>query len=268
MKLLFARLLAPSFYFSCMLYACIHWIGCSDNRVAGGYDDVENPALSLAFQNESGKTFNQGTVKVYARYQNPALNDKPIFASIINATGITKLHDSDLVKAMTSAATQGITWPNKDTIGFNILFQSVELSSTTAYETYEPDFIAIRNPSTNLYQFQQIKPNSKVLYPNLKGQLEINLPATSPALNLKGSVGTNGLDLNLKTVFISGSPYWATINADGSFSLNQLAKGKYNVKALSTDNKVYTASDSMDTQSSTPFNPSNWSEADIIWISK
>jgi len=244
---------------------CLLWACSGDDRLGGGYDNVENPALALTFQNKTGSTINKGGVKIFARYQNPITHANPILTtSISSATpSLFKFHDTDLVKAITNAKLAGITWPNADSIEFNALYES---DGSETLETFSSDFLLVKVNGGKLYQFQQFKNSSTTLYPDSKHLLTLTLPTDAPVLHLKGSIGTKGLDLSLTQVFVSGSPYWSKIDSSGVFTIDRIAKGKFLLKALSADKKVYTASDSLNSESTAPYNPANWSEADIICI--
>ena len=79
-------------------------------------------------------------------------------------------------------------------------------------------------------------------------------------------VDLTATDVGLKRVFIPGSPYRAEIAGDGSFSLARLAAGRYEVKAVAADDKIYSALDSL--SAGTEYPGSDWTEAEIIWVEK
>lgn len=238
-------------------------VACADDKVAGGYDDVENPALTLSLLDPQGGAFGRGEIKVYARYQNPTLDTLPLLVRAPSASGQAVLHDSDLVAAMRVARDRGVSWPTPDTVEFNIV------SKADAAEAFAGDFTLERAGIGSIYRFRERKDGSIVLHADPKGNLPVSLLMGPPVLGLKGNVGARGLELSLKSVFVAGSPYWALVAADGSFTLTRMAKGRYQVKAMSTDDKVYSAADTLVADpAAPPFAPADWSEADLIWIER
>jgi|GEM_PF-1979600 len=234
-----------------------------EDRLTGGYDDVENPALTLSLQDPQGSAFSQGEIKVYARYQNPTLDTLPLLVRAPSASGQTVLHDSELVAAMRVARDRGISWPNPDSVEFNVV------SKSGPGEAFAGDFILARDAVGSIFRFRQRKDATTILHADAKGNLPVSLPMGPPVLGLKGSVGTRGLELGLNSIFIAGSPYWTLVAADGSFTMARMAKGRYQVKAMSTDGKIYAAADTLLADSAAaPFSPSDWSEADLIWIER
>jgi hypothetical protein len=218
----------------------------------GGTDDVEYPALAVTLTNTTGPT--TGAVRVYAHFQNPVFDSIPVLdqPSLAGQTSI-QITPTVLVNAMTQAHARGIPWPNQDSLIFNL----IGLNQSTA--AFAPDFLLLRSGST--YHFEKLRGNSWVLNKNV---LSGSLPLIPPAVNIHGQVGTLGAQLKLASIFIPGSPYSATVQADGSFILPTLAKGIYPINALSQDSLFYTSQDSLNTDST--FSAGSWVPADIVWI--
>jgi hypothetical protein len=237
--------------------ACL--LSCTQERVAGGYDDVENPALTLSFKDPQGNALGISEVKVYARFQNPALDTIPLVAKTTLVNGTLTLSDTTLVTAMANARDRGVPWPTADSIEFNIV------SSTTTAESFTENFILARTLGPT-YRFRQRINATTVIYPNAKGTLTSASVMKPPVLGLKGNVGPIGLEVNLVTLIIPGSPYQAKIADDGSFTIARIASGMYAVKGMSSDGKVYGAENLLNTDSS--YSAANWSEVDLIWIEK
>jgi hypothetical protein len=238
-------------------------VACSDNgKLAGGYDDVENPALTLSLKDPQGKPYGAGgsEVKVYARFQNPVLDTVPVLTLAPSGAGTVRLDDTVLVAAMRLARARGIPWPTTDTVEFNIV------GSAPTAEAYSGNFVLSKSAGT-VYGFRQRVDAATVLQADRKGTLSVTLSMGAPILGFHGSIGTRGMDLGLKSLFIPGSPYFAQIASDGSFTLARLGSGKYEVKAMSDDGKVYSAADTLNTDRiDSGYTASEWSEADIIWV--
>ncbi len=219
----------------------------------GGTDDVEYPALAVSLTNPDGNT--AGTVRVYARFQNPVFDTEAILEqSTPSAQNTVQITPAALVSAMTQAQARGIPWPNSDTIAFNLI------GLNPGGQAFASDFLLTRSGSD--YRFQKTQGHPWVLN---NGVLSGSLALSPPATNLRGQVGLVGETLGLDSIFISGSPFAAAVQADGSFLLPSLPPGIYALNALSRDSLVYTSQDSLNTDSS--FTATGWNPAAIIWLS-
>lgn len=234
-----------------MLLSC-----CAHEKVAGGFDDVENPALTVGLNDSLGAPYGWGEIRIYARFQNP-FEDSLILASTTVPAGATvSIRDTALLAAMGRAKLRGTPWPSKDTVEFNLM------ALAPAGEALLGGFALVKT-AAGPFRFQR-KAGGSITYPDAKGILAASPTLASPVLGQRGSVGPRGAQLGLKSVFIPGSPYNASVGADGSFVLARMAAGRFEVKAVSADAKIYSAADSLVTGRN--FVPSDWSEADIIWV--
>ena len=229
---------------------------CAQDKLAGGYDDVENPALTVSLRDTLGKPYGSAEVRLYARYQNPGEDSVPLEIRNVPAGASIKIRDTSLIRAMELSKARGTPWPDKDTIEFNLV------ASASGGEAFVGGFRLIKGSDTT-FRFQRGL-GGTFTYPDTNGGLEAFPIMAGPVLDFHGRIGTRGMDLGLKSVFIAGSPYGAKVESDGSFTLARLAAGRYDVKAVSADAKVYTAADSLITGSA--YAPSDWSEADLIWV--
>lgn len=236
-----------------LLFAALLLGACLDEKVAGGTDEVENPALTAVLADGQGMAAS-GSVQVYARYQNPLKDAAPILS--LAADGKAKITDSMLLLAMNAAKTRGIPWKNPDTVAFSLV------GTNTTLEGFRGSYLLAR-PAGGAYRFRRVQPGEEA-YPDGKGSLSTAITMLPPALDYKGKVGPRGLELGLKSVFVPGSPYAAQVEADGSFAFARLAQGHYEVKAMDKDAKVYSSFDTLNTAAE--FAPSDWTEADIIWL--
>lgn len=235
-----------------VLAALALWLsGCFDDRVAGGTDEVENPAFTVhLMEGAQGVT---GEVRVYARFQNPAKNPVPLLTLAAGSKGAL-ITPATLRAAMDSSAKAGVPWPHRDTIRFNVT------GTREAGEAFAADFLLIQTAQDTGFTRVGAPPSNH--YSSYR--LTYAMPLEPAVTAYKGSVGSRGVSLGLATVFVPGSPYHAAVGADGSFTVARLAPGRYDVKALDKDGKVWSAQDSLAT--SVPFAPADWSEADIIWV--
>jgi hypothetical protein len=225
-------------------------------KVAGGYDDVENPALTVSLRDTLGHPYAAAEIRLYARYQNPGKDSVPMFVRSAPAAKTVAIRDSLLLTAMAASKLRGTPWPAQDTVEFNLV------ASDAAGETFLGDFRLLKG-ANGTFRFQRRLPGS-VVYPDSKGTLAVTPAMAAPVLNQRGRIGARGMELKLKSVFIAGSPYRSLIGSDGSFTFARLAPGRYDVKAVAEDSKVYTAADSLVT--GTEYAPADWSEADLIWV--
>ncbi len=237
-------------------WAALLCLYCGQDKVAGGYDDVENPALAVTLRDTLGKPYAAAELRVYARYQNPFKDSVPVFVRSIASGSTLTLRDTALLPAMAQSKLRGTPWPSKDSVEFNLV------AADAGGEAFLGGFLLVKG-TNGANRFQRGLTGS-VDYPDAKGILSVTPLMTAPVLNMRGQIGARGLELKLKTIFIAGSPYRAQVEGDGSFTLARLAVGRYDVKAVSGDAKVYTAQDSLITGSA--YAPSDWSEADIIWV--
>ncbi len=234
-------------------------LGCFEDRVAGGTDEVENPALTATLRDAQGNAV-AGSVQLYARYQNPTRNAAPVMtapaagkngqAAVITAKA--------LLAAMDSAQKLGVSWKNRDTVAFNLL------GANASDEAFSTDYMLIKL-SNGAYRFQKASvPQGLYANGSLSGSLAAALPMRPAVTGYKGQVGAKGVELGLKSLFVPGSPYKTEVAPDGTFQIVRIAPGRYDVKALDKDGKVYSSLDSLGTDK--PFSPADWSEADIIWV--
>lgn len=228
--------------------------GCFDDKSMGGTDEVENPALTATLRDAQGLAVS-GSVKVYARYQNPFKDSLAVMEKAAGAQG-TVIKAADLLAAMDSAARSGVPWKNRDSVAFNLV------GAKGSEESFRGDYLLVKG-ATGTYAFKRINPPEGG-DPYAKGSLSTQLPLAAAVTGYAGSVGARGLELKLKSLFVSGSPYKAPIGSDGSFTLARIAPGRYDVKAVDEAGKVYSSLDSLGTDMA--FAPSDWSEADIIWV--
>lgn len=93
----------------------------SGDKLAGGYDDVENPALTLSLLDRAGTAYGPGQVRIFARYQNPVADSLAVISLPASAEGMAEIPAHDIIAAMRLAQSRGISWPNADSIEFNVL---------------------------------------------------------------------------------------------------------------------------------------------------
>jgi hypothetical protein len=229
-------------------------ISCSD-RLAGGSDDVENPGIRVSLSDPEGRPTAGGTVSLYARYQNPFKDSLPILSVEVSGDS-AMVKDTAVESAFQRAQTRGIPVPARDTLEFNLI------ASSTAGESFQGGFALVR-----VFGAWSVlrRSGGTIAYPDPNGLLASNARLAAPAVGQGGQIGSRGLELGLKRVFVPGSPYRSEVAADGSFAFAPMAVGRYELKAISADDKVYTAADSLST--GTPYSASDWSEAEIIWVS-
>jgi hypothetical protein len=249
--------------------AALLCVQCADkDRIAGGYDDVENPALQVALVDTLGHPYPVGgaaELRVYARYQNPAKDSLPLLKQTIAADTFDLIRDSVLLAAMADAAGRGTPWPSRDTVEFNVNVRATGAGMPAGgaeREAFVGDFLLVKGKD-GVFRFRR-RSGGGWQYPDAKGVLAARPIMAPPVLGQHGAIGDRGRQLSLQSVFIPGSPYAARIAEDGTFSFTSLARGKYDVKAVSSDAKIYTAADSLAT--GMEYIPSDWSEADILWI--
>jgi hypothetical protein len=245
-------------------FFCIH---CADrDQVAGGYDDVENPAIQVSLLDTLGHPYGAGEMRVYARYQNPTKDSLPLLEQSITAGASALIRDSALLAAMAKAQGRGTPWPSQDTVEFNLTVSAPAVKAagieTPGGEAFLGDFLLVKG-TDGVHRFLR-RSAGGLLHADSKGVLAAAPVLTRPVLGQHGGIGERGKQLSLQSVFIPGSPYSAKIAEDGSFGFARMARGKYDVKAVSLDAKIYTAQDSLAT--GTEYLPSDWSEADILWI--
>jgi hypothetical protein len=229
---------------------------CADDKLAGGFDDVENPALTVSLRDTLGHAYGAGEISLYARYQNPGKDSVPLIARAVPAGASVTLTDSVVLQAMAEAKLRGTPWPDHDIVGFNLV------AKAAGGEAFLDRFILIKRLDGR-FAFRRLLQDG-TQEPDPKGILRVSPAMAAPATGFRGQVGARGLQLGLKAVFIGGSPYRAGIESDGSFALARLASGRYEVLAESGDGKVYAATDSLDTGAA--YAPTDWSEAELIWV--
>ena len=229
---------------------------CGKDQVAGGYDDVENPAIQVSLVDDSGTPFGAADIRIYARYQNPFKDSVPVLASPFTGAAV-KLADTTVAAAMELAKARGTPGPGKDTLEFNLM------ATASGGEAFLGGYSLIKGGSG--WHFQR-RAGGSTTYQGANGLLPAAPVMSAPILAQHGRIGARGLELGLKRVFIPGSPYRAEIAGDGSFTLARLAAGRYEVKAVAADDKIYSALDSL--SAGTEYPGSDWTEAEIIWVEK
>lgn len=231
-------------------------LACGDPKVAGGYDDVENPAIQASLLDSLGQSHGAGEIQLYARYQNPEKDSTPLIIASVPTGILGSIRDTALLAAMGRAKLRGTPWPDQDTIEFNLVAIAAQV------EAFQGDFLLVKG-GNGAYHFLR-RTGGSYAYADAKGVLATAPILANPVFNQRGNVGARGSQLQLRSVFIPGSPYWAKVESDGSFSIDHLARGRYEVKAVSADAKIYSAQDSLAV--GTEYLPADWSEADPVWI--
>jgi hypothetical protein len=214
---------------------------------------VDNPALTATLRTAGGQA-QAGSVRVFARYQNPTRDSQPVL-SLPAGEGGAVIPAKTLFEAMEAASAAGVPWKDRDSVAFNLV------GSAGADEAFRAEYLLLRGPGGR-YAYERILPPEGGPYPD--GSLATSLPMAPAVQAYRGSVGADGRSLGLRVIFVPGSPYHAEVSADGSFTIARIAAGRYAVRALDGDGKVYQPADSLATDSA--FAPEEWSEADIIWI--
>lgn len=236
------------------LFAFLLLAACGDGRVAGGYDDVENPAIRVSLADAEGKPYGAAVLSLYARYQNPFNDSLPLVSLASSGESIT-LPDSTVRSAFARARARGTRSPSPDTLEFNLIAEA------PGGEAYEGGFALIRRISG--WSFIR-RSGAIVSYADANGVLVTSARLLAPVLGQRGQIGLKGLELGLKRIFVPGTPYVASLEADSAFTFTHIAAGSYELKAIAADDKVYTAADSLTT--GTSYSASDWSEAEVIWI--
>jgi hypothetical protein len=224
--------------------------------LAGGFDDVENPAIAVSLLDSLQKPFGAGEIRIYARFQNPWKDSLPLIDQTVAAGTALKVRDTALVSAMDRAVARGTPWPSRDTLEFNLVAAGAQA------EAFLGDFRMIKTGEGG-YRFSRRTGGTTILA-GRNGVLETGPVLAAPVFHQRGNIGARGLELGLRSLFVPGSPYRAAIAADGSFEVPRMARGLYDVKSESGEPKIYTAADSL--EAGAEYLPSNWSEADLIWV--
>lgn len=232
------------------ILACACGFGC----MAGGTDDVENPSLQVSATDAAGKPYGSAVLNAYARYQNPFTDSLPILSVAADGKP-APIPDTAVISAFARAHERGTPTPAADTLEFNLV------AAAPGGEAFLGGFALIKRPTG--WGFVR-KTGGIIAYPDGRGVLPAEARLTAPIAGQHGNVGAKGMELGLKRVFVPGSPYAAQLASDGSFALAHIAAGRYELKAVSADDKIYTAADSLTAGSD--FSASDWAEADVIWV--
>jgi hypothetical protein len=232
-------------------------MACFDDEVAGGYDDVENPALSVAVLGPQGQPALSARVELFAQWQNPLQDSQPLL-QVDAVQGKAIVRDSQLVVAMRSLHQRGTPWPSADTLAFQLV------ARLDNQESFESGYLLLRN-AQGAYQFYRQQPGG--LLSGEKNVLATTSTLSSAIIPFEGTVGEVGQSLGLKSVFVAGSPYRAQVDAQGRFQFARIAGGRFDLKAQASDGKVYGAPNAMQTDAAIPYQAQDWVESDVIWIS-
>jgi hypothetical protein len=228
---------------------------CGDGKLAGGYDDVENPAIQASLLDSAGNPYGAATLRLYARYQNPFKDSLPLLSVPVPAAATITIADTAIVNAFAAAKARGTPSPGRDTLEFNLA------ASAADGEAFLGGFLLIKG--TAGWRFAR-QTGRGYAYPDSKGILAARPVLGKPLSLPKANVGGRGLDLGLKGIFIPGSAWKSAVTADGSFTLDRLAQGKYGFKGVAVDDKIWSAADSLTAGAEYP--GSEWSEAEVIWV--
>jgi hypothetical protein len=247
--------MSPAFAWRTILALTPILLGACDGRLAGGHDDVDNPAISVSILDTAGNAYGAAEINLYARYQNP-FNDSLPLLSIPSSGDPVNVPDTLVQSAFARAQTRGTPSPAADTLEFNLIARA------PGGEAYLGGYALIRYFSG--WGFIR-RTEGFIIYGDAKGVLASGVRLSAPILGQRGQIGPKGMELGLKRVFVPGSPYAAILSADGSFTFGHIAIGRYELKAIAADEKVYTAADSLVPGSD--YTSSDWSEADVIWVS-
>ena len=202
--------------------------------VAGGYDDVENPALSVGLNDSVGAPTGRarsgctpGTRTLSRIPWSLALHTVPAGATV-------PITDTALFAAMARAQLRGTPWPAKDTVEFNL----VAPNSPAPRRPGKPLLggFPLVKASAGLFRFQRMA-GGTITYPDAKGSPGSRACHGRARFRATRQRGLGGAQLGLEIHFHSGLAYKAAVGADGSFVLARMAAGRYEVKAVSGTTK-------------------------------
>ena len=221
---------------------------CGRDRMAGGTDEVQNPALQMGLVDAAGHLHRQGKLRIYSRLQNPLHDSLPILTQTVDSIRPTRIEAARLYAAMDSAQKRGLPWDNRDTLEFNIV------AASPGAEALGQGFLLVRQAGGAL-GFRRLWPWG-IQNPDSLGVLAETLQVAPPVLAFQGQVGPQGSALAIQGVFIPGTPYQAGVGLDGAFTLTRLARGRFELHAMTPDLRTYRSQDTLNTDSA--FTARNW----------
>jgi hypothetical protein len=220
---------------------------CADNRVSdgGSSSGVDNPSLTLGFVDASGAALRvSGELNVYAADQNPAIDPDPLLTLKIKNSGFTKLTGSDFTRlqiasssgspsplSKSSAASSAGAGDSAVTL-FNLVLKTQQRTGSLVlgfkYDSAAKAFSLV-DDGKSISRFD-LKPKPLVRYAARVGREPVH-----------GQTGR---------IFVPGTPFLATL-IDSIFVLEDLPEGKFPLRLLSGNGKVYPMPMLLDSKDST-----------------
>jgi hypothetical protein len=195
--------------------ACLLWLqGCfSDNSVAGGSSEVDNPQIKVAFIDSTGATVAfTGSLSLYLSDQNPTLDPDPLAEVLLDSDTVVYVSAARLKKAGASAS-------------FSLFAQGSAGSGALV---------------------------KRFFYDTASGKISVNGIAAAklvvPLVPLVQYTATVNLDVNgPERVFVPGSPLQAVVVAD-SFAFDDVPQGVFPLRVYSSGGVEREFPDSLDTR--------------------
>lgn len=224
--------------------------GCGDNRVAGTSSGVDNPQLTVAFQDSTGAALRvTGDLNVYGLDQNPTVSPEPLWTIKLYDNAIVNLPASDLSRFNAAAASKSAAAAkvsagsstslpaqvNGNTIAFNLQLKTEDRKGQFAFGlVYD----------SSARTFTQTG-SAKVTRLEMKAR---------PLVRFEARIARDSLGGSLNRVFIPGTPFQATL-VDSVFAFEDLPEGAFPLRFLTADGHVFAVKETLDTHGPRVFTP-------------
>lgn len=225
----------------------------------GGSDGVENPKMELRFAPGNSQA-SAGQVRLYSKYRNPARDSLPLLAKSFSGSGAVSFTSEEMDKAIARELRLRGVVP-KDGRADTVLAFNV-VASTPDREALVAGFRYLRQGSRAGFA-RVVAPDTSVAQGAFKGLSE-TYPLPLAVLDFKGRLGKAGAELGIDYVFIPGSPYLSTVDANRDLAFQRLPQGIFGLVGADQDSSLYfSAADSLNT-ADTAFVAKSWDPITFI----
>ena len=230
--------------------AAIALAGCGDNRLAGTSSGVDNPQLTVAFRDGDGTALRvTGDLNIYAQDQNPAVDPQPLWTIKLKSTSLTNLSAEDIARINASGAA-------KVAVAKVSAVSNIVVADSAADSSLSFNLQLKTEEGTGLLTFGLTYNPETKKFTNVDGSKLSRLDMQpKPLVRFVAQVSKVAVDGLVNRIYIPGTPFQATL-VDSGFVFEDLPEGKFPLRLLDGEGRIFTVAESLDTKTEKIFTPS------------
>jgi hypothetical protein len=203
---------------------------------SGNTTGVDNPGFTeipIHFRDTEGSpTVVQGEIEIYATEQNPALYPDPVLRLPVQNRSFATLAVEDFGRIQGDSSGKG-----DSLLRFNLLFRGATQAGVTQTGVFASGFV-----------YDKRRKSFKV---ENAGQPHLEL-SPQPLMPFSARMRRETVHGDLGRVYLPGTPFQATL-VDSFFVFARMPEGRYVMRLLNADGKIFAVRESVDTRQSQPF---------------